>query len=85
MKMRKFGLTYVDQAIGTIRQIEKQVPSRYWMDIPQADQDKYHVMMQQARIQLTNDGVYDPKMMALLKRVRCHHNAKAAECSTKDE
>lgn len=85
MKMRKFGLNYVDQAIATVRQIEKQVPNRYWMDVTPQDQEKYDVMMQQARLQLTADGVYDPKMMAMLKRVRCHHNAKAAECSTKDE
>lgn len=84
-KMRKFGLTYVDQAIATIRQIEKQVPERYWMNVTPADQEKYNVMMQQARIQLTNDGVYDKKMMSILKRVRCHHTPTAAECSTTDE
>lgn len=85
MKMRKFGLTYVDQAIGAIRQIEKQVPAKYWMDVTPADQEKYNIMMQQARMQLTAEGVYDPKMMNILKKVRCHHNPKAAECSTKDE
>ncbi|MCQ8895011.1 DUF6091 family protein [Limnobacter humi] len=85
MKMRKFGLSYVDQAIATIRNIEKQVPTKYWMDVAPADQEKYNIMMQQARLQLTKDGVYDPKMMTMLKRVRCHLNPKAAECSTKDE
>lgn len=42
-------------------------------------------MMQQARLQLTVDGVYASRMVALFKRVRCHHNPKAAECLTRDE
>lgn len=84
-KMRKFGMRYIDQAIATIVSVEKQVPSRYWMEITHADTEKYNVMMQQARMQLTAEGVYDPKMMNILKKVRCHHNPKAAECSTKDE
>ncbi|HEX4878229.1 MAG TPA: putative solute-binding protein [Limnobacter sp.] len=85
MKMRRFGLQYVDQAIAAIRQIEKQVPQRYWMDVSAPDQEKYNAMMQQARLQLTADGVYDPRMMSILKRVRCHHNPKVAECSTQEE
>ncbi|HEX4843641.1 MAG TPA: putative solute-binding protein [Limnobacter sp.] len=85
MKMRKFGLQYVDQAIAAIRQIEKQVPQKYWMDVSGPDQEKYNAMMQQARLQLTSEGVYDPRMMSILKRVRCHHNPKAAECSTREE
>ncbi|MDH4395375.1 MAG: DUF6091 family protein [Limnobacter sp.] len=84
-KMRKFGMRYIDQAIATIVSIEKQVPNRYWMEITQSDTEKYNVMMQQARMQLTQEGVYHPKMMNILKKVRCHHNPKAAECSTKDE
>lgn len=85
LKMRKFGLRYVDQAIGAIEQMEEQVPKRYWMDVSPEDQRKYNVMMRQARMQLTADGVYDPKMMSLLKKVRCHHDATAAECSTNEE
>jgi len=42
-------------------------------------------MMRQARIQMTAEGDYDPRMMSLLKRVRCAKNPGAAECSLKDE
>jgi len=81
-KMRKFGLGFIDQALDAVKTIEKQVPARYWMNVTPADQEKYNVMMQQARIQLTQDGVYDKGMMSLLKKVRCHHTPSAAECST---
>lgn len=84
-KIRKFGLRYIDQAIAAIKQMEDQVPKQYWMDVSAEDQLKYDVMMKQARIQLMNDGVYDRKMMKLLKRVRCHHDSTLAECSTNEE
>lgn len=85
MKMRKFGLQFIDQAIATVQTFEKQVPTKYWMDVSPADQDKYQLMMQQARIQLTKEGVYDPKMMSILKKVRCHHDPRAAECTSNEE
>lgn len=84
-KMRRFGLRFIDQAIDAIQTIEKQVPERYWMDVSAADQEKYHTMMREARLQLTRDGVYDPRMMGVLKRVRCHHEPGSAECSMTDE
>lgn len=41
--------------------------------------------MREARLQLIQDGTYDPRMMELLKRVRCKYDPGAAECSLKDE
>ncbi|WP_335618481.1 putative solute-binding protein [Limnobacter sp.] len=84
-KMRKFGLGFIDQALDAVRLIEKQVPAKYWMNVTPVDQEKYNVMMQQARVQLTQEGVYDKRMMSLLKKVRCHHTPSAAECSTNVE
>ena len=55
------------------------------MQVSEKDRETYNIMMKEARIQLRDDGVYDPKMLKLLKRVRCHHDATLAECSTNDE
>ncbi|HEX5485387.1 MAG TPA: putative solute-binding protein [Limnobacter sp.] len=84
-KMRKFGLQYLDMAFDAIRRVESQVPSRYWMHLSPEETEKYTQMMRQARMQLTADGIYDPKMMHLLKKIRCHYNPDAAECSLKGE
>ncbi|MEL0027698.1 MAG: putative solute-binding protein, partial [Perlucidibaca sp.] len=35
----------------------------------------------EARVQLTKEGFYDPKMMSLLKKVRCKIDPSAAECA----
>ncbi|MDI1300391.1 MAG: DUF6091 family protein [bacterium] len=84
-KIRNFVITYLDQAYALIDSVEKDIPERYWMDLSKEDKDKYFRMMREARLQLTQDGTYDPRMMALLKKVRCKHDPSNYECSLKDE
>lgn len=84
-KIRNFVITYLDQAYLLIDSVEKDIPERYWMDLSKEDKDKYFRMMREARLQLTQDGTYDPRMMALLKKVRCKHDPSNYECSLKDE
>jgi TRAP-type C4-dicarboxylate transport system substrate-binding protein len=85
MKIRNFVIGYLDQAYTLIDMVEKDIDARYWLDLSPEEKDKYKRMMREARIQLTHDGYYDPRMMALLKRVRCKHNPSSFECSLKDE
>jgi len=37
-------------------------------------------MMREARIALTNEGVYSKDMMTLLRKVRCKEEPSRAEC-----
>jgi len=55
------------------------------MDISPADQTKYTEMMRQARMSMVTTHDYDPRMLKLLKRVRCKRAPGLAECSTNDE
>ncbi|MGH8493953.1 MAG: putative solute-binding protein [Moraxellaceae bacterium] len=84
-KIRNFAIGYLDQAYALIDSVEKDIPERYWMDLSAADKDKYFRLMREARLQLTAEGVYDPRMMSILKKVRCKHNPSNYECSLKDE
>ncbi len=84
-KMRKFGVQFLDIAINMIEKTEAQIPNRYWVDLTEDDKRKYFLMMREARMQLTQEGVYHPAMMALLKRVRCNHEPTNAECSMPEE
>lgn len=84
-KIRNFVITYLDQAYTLIDSVEKDIPERYWMDLSPEEKDKYFRMMREARLQLTQDGTYDPRMMALLKKVRCKHHPANFECALKDE
>ena len=42
-------------------------------------------MLREARLKLTQDGIYDPAMMNLMKKVRCRHEPSNEECSLFDE
>ena len=84
-KLREFVYSQLDKAYAFVDREEKGIPEKYWLDLTASDKAKYVEMMRQARIQMTAEGDYDPRMISLLKRVRCTKNPGAAECSLKDE
>lgn len=84
-KIRNFAIGYLEQAYSLIEMVEKDIEPRYWMEMSAADREKYFTLMREARLQLTKEGVYDPRMMSLLKKVRCRHEPSHAECALKDE
>lgn len=80
-KSRQYILSQLDVADRTIKQAEADIPAKFWLDLTPADKEKYTIMMREARVQLTKEGFYDPKMMAMLKKVRCKIEPTAAECA----
>ncbi|HEX6592130.1 MAG TPA: putative solute-binding protein [Moraxellaceae bacterium] len=85
IKMREFALTRVEEAFAFVDKSEKEIDSKFWLDLSPVEQDKYNRMLREARLQMTKDGTYDPQMMALLKRVRCKMEPQNYECALKDE
>ena len=65
--------------------MKAEIPQKYWMQVPAADQPGYQKMMREARIDLTNRGIYDKRMMKLLWQFRCKQAAKNFECGLQDE
>jgi hypothetical protein len=84
-KSRAYVLTQLDKAFAIATKAEKEIPESQWMSLSSADEARYFKMMREARIQLAQEGVYDKRMMKLLKNVRCKVNPGAAECSLTDE
>ncbi|PTQ90425.1 putative solute-binding protein [Agitococcus lubricus] len=80
-KIRVYALAEMDKAISFINKREQEIPSQYWLDLPEAEKTRYLNLMQDARQQLTKEGIYDPRMMALMKRVRCKLSPQEAECT----
>ncbi|NNM52341.1 MAG: hypothetical protein HKM02_08960 [Pseudomonadales bacterium] len=83
--LRNYAFRANERAWRLVEHSEENVDPKYWMDLTQKDQARYAEMMRTARIQLTRMGFYDPRMMHLLKKVRCQHNPANAECSMTDE
>lgn len=84
-KSREYVVTQLDRAFNVIKKTEADIPTKYWMDIPDADKPGYVKLMRESRIALTQDGIYDKKMMSLLKKIRCKVDPASFECALTDE
>jgi len=84
-RARAYAVTQLDRAEQLSAAAEKTIPGNYWLDLSETDKSRYTIMMREARKTLTRDGFYDPKMMKLLKKVRCKYEPGAGECSDNEE
>ena len=85
LAMRDYALAGLEDVFERLKQVEKEVQEKHWMELPEADKERYTQLMREVRIQMTKKGFYDPRMMSILKRVRCSHNPGNAECTMNDE
>jgi hypothetical protein len=69
------------KAMTVIENARDSVDDKWWINIPPEDKERYNQMMRESRIAMTEDGIYDPAMMDLLRKIRCKHDAGRAECS----
>lgn len=79
-KSRTYIAGQFDRAVKSIKAHTEEIEEHYWMDLSEADAKKYNEMLRQVRIQLRDEGVYDGKMLKLLKNLRCKDDPSAAEC-----
>ena len=84
-KSREWIATQVPRAMDWIERMEKDIPDRYGKDISANDHVGYVRLIRESRVDLTKAGFYNPKMMKLLKRLRCVQNPNSFECSLNDE
>lgn len=84
-KSRTWVSDQVPRFFGMIRNMEREVDPKHWMLIPLSDRDGYDKIMREMRIHLTKSGYYDPRMMTLLKRIRCKREPNEAECTQPEE
>ncbi len=84
-KSRTYIAGQIDREMNLINKTEKAIEPHYWMDIAANDKVGYVKLMREARIDLTKQGIYNKKMMALLKKVRCQQDPTSFECALNDE
>ena len=80
-KSRAYWNAQTPRAMGIVAKAEKDIPAGVWMDLPEKDKDGYIVLLRDARIALTKEGIYNPFTMKVLKKTRCSVNGVDAECS----
>lgn len=84
-KSREWIAGQLPRAMDLINKTEAAIPAKYWMEIPANDKVGYVKLMREARIDLTKEGIYNKKMMSLLKKVRCQQDSSSFECALNDE
>jgi hypothetical protein len=82
---RRYIASQFDSYNKSVKSYEAEIDPKYWIRITEASRARYQEMSRLSRIDLVKDGIYDKKMMAILKRIRCQKNPELAECSLGDE
>jgi hypothetical protein len=84
-KSRTWATSLIPREFENIAKTEKDIDNKYWEELSANDKLGYIKLMREARIDLTKDGIYNRKMMGLLKKVRCVQDPSSFECSLKGE
>ena len=82
---RSFFASNVNRQMKQVERYETSVPAKYWYDISNEDTVGYLQLLRQMRIEFVKNGTYSPKMMGLMKKLRCQQDSSSFECSLKDE
>ena len=84
-KSRTWVAGQLGREMDIINRTEKAIDPKYWLDIPANEKVGYIKLMREARISMTDEGIYNKKMMSILKKVRCSQDPTSFECSIKGE
>lgn len=78
---RSFLFGQFNRAMTVIKNAEKEVDPKWWIDIPPKDEARYDEMLREARVDMTQSGIYNKDLMSLLRKVRCKYDGSRAECA----
>lgn len=85
-KARLSAVANFDKAFSIIEQARKDVDSKFWVNITDpALLNEYRTILGDARVNLSQKGIYDAKVLNLMFKIRCKYNPSAGECSKSAE
>src|SRR5690606_3700431 len=70
-----------EEIMARLQEEADKVPDHWWVSIPDEDKQEYETMMQDARIQLRDEGYYSAEMLTLQRRIRCTVEPTRSECT----
>ncbi|MFE8071747.1 DUF6091 family protein [Marinobacteraceae bacterium S3BR75-40.1] len=90
-RSRKLVASLFSDALRITFRYERAIPDDRWIDIPDVAKREYQEMLRQVRLDILDGNagpdvanVYHPKMLKLLRKIRCHTNPAAAECRAEE-
>lgn len=84
-KSRVWVAAQVPRYMGLLNRYESAVPANYWFNISNEDKVGYLRIMRQMRMEFVKNKTYNPKMIGLLKKLRCQQDPSNFECALNDE
>lgn len=84
-KSRQWFTAQTPKLMSKIARDDTAIPAKYWFDIPAEDQVGYLRILRQMRMEFVQNKTYNPRMMSLLKRLRCQQDKTNYECKLKGE
>jgi len=84
-KSREFALGQFDSGVELIKRYESKIPQKLWIDLPEKDITEYMEVFRQSRIRLREKGIYHPKMLKLMRMLRCKKDPLQPECTAADK
>lgn len=79
-KSRKYFYDNLDRILEALNKEAAAVDKKWWVEIPEEDKQEYQLMMQQARLQMRDEGFYSAEMLTLERKVRCKLDGSNPEC-----
>jgi hypothetical protein len=82
---RTWSMTLFDDGLKLAREAERGVPGSYWIEVPAADLPGYQAKFREVRLRLKGEGIYDGRILTLMRRIRCKGTPEAEECKDNKE
>ncbi|ARU59241.1 TRAP transporter solute binding subunit DctP [Oleiphilus messinensis] len=77
---RDYTASIYDEAHKMVSNAEAEINPQHWMRPTRDEVAGYDNLLREVRISLKEEGVYDPKALRLMLKVRCKTNPDKAEC-----
>lgn len=82
---RSWFVGQLGRQMAAMAKIEKSIDAKYWGTLPPLAAQGDIRVIREARMSLTREGIYNKKMIGILKKVRCQQDPATYECPSKDE
>lgn len=84
-KSREWGLKKYPDFVKFVKDPEATIPAKYWIEIPEDLVANWREESRETRMHLSQEGVYDPRTLKLMRKVRCKLEPNRAECSAQEK
>lgn len=82
---REYVLSRFDVGMESVKKYESTIPKKYWVAIPEFDKPDYREVFRQSRMRLRDKGIYNGKMLKLMRMLRCKKEPQQSECTATDK